>query len=346
MAARILEFWRVNSGVIHFTLGTAWACIGYGTWYAVDEKKDNVSLYHGKKPVEVDTSTLTISQSVDEDLKSKKAVLRKSNLLRPPYVTVGSEAESIGSLKTTIGGAVGVPYYWRYSTSQDVETVKISLFKKGNTALQKWIKAFDNFVNARPKSSEYSILTTNDGDCDVVETEGEGTALENLKESLILSEDAKTFGYMHEIRCLNSHYQNVVIGLGIFSLTMGGTFGYLTQILLQKNNRLRPGHILRIVVLAHIVAYSVSLNWFKTGMDLYLRQKDVDIDKDLMDSGLTKGGIEYYDKLIQKNISLRTLLGPKGEHLYKENGNVIYQNHRNPHLPLTQRRNKLAAAVN
>ncbi|XP_060065110.1 transmembrane protein 177-like [Ylistrum balloti] len=343
MAARILEFWRANSAYAHVFLGNVWVGIGAFTFYSIDEKRENISLHQRSgKPIEVDKKTLSMSQEVvSETMKSHIAPGRTVPLLRPPYVTISSEAESVGSIRTSLGGAVGVPYSWRYSNTDDIETVDISLCKKAGTVLAKWVKQFHKYIYGLPKSSDYSVVTVADVCCDAVKTEEDIKAIEDLKASLILSEKAKIFAFLREIQCVNSHHQNVVLGLGLLLLTMGGTFGYYIQILLQKNKRLKPNLLLPMVVFAHLFTYAVSLVWIRVGMDNYLRMRDARIDQSFVEKELIEGGIEYYEKLIQKNISLRTLLGSEGEKLYTERGNVIYPNLRLPHLPLTKRRDNL-----
>lgn len=349
MAAKFLEFWRINSVPIHFMVGSTWIAISYGTYSFLSRTKYNPAvLYKGKNPVEVDPATVTLLQDATEDMQTKllsQIYSKKGRVFQPPFVTVNSEVESIGSLKFNFGGAIGVPYHWRYATSQDIDTVNISLHSKDNTILQKWIKAFDSFVMGQPKSAEYSINTTQDAKCNVVEIEHNEKALEDLKESLILSMDAKTFGLKRELECLNSYYQYVAAGLSVCSLLLGGGIGLITQLALQKMKTLKPSVVLPITVLYHCVGYAIGGLCFQNTMDLYLQRRNLAITKDLADSGYANGGIEYFEKLIKKNIALRTLLGPKGEQLYTEDGNVIYSKERNPNVPLTQQKETLAASL-
>ncbi|OWF55493.1 transmembrane protein 177-like [Mizuhopecten yessoensis] len=347
MAARILQFWKRNSDVIHAIFGSAWLGIGYASLLAYQKRQPEITLHKENIPVEVDKKSLSMSEEIlDEKIKSCKAPGNVESLLEPLFVTVGSEAVSLGSLKNRFGGVVGIPYCWRYSTSEDIESVDIALRSKTTSDLTTWMVMFMDYVYALPKSSIHDVITTKHSDCDVVKIEENSQAMDALKESLILSDQAKAFAYLREIGYLNSHHQNVAVGMGVVSLGMGGIFGYFAQTILQAKFAMKPGRVLQIVVLAHVVAYKVSLDWFKASMDFYLKKRDETVDQDLVDKGLTKGGIEFYEKLIQKNLSLRTLLGSQGEELYSKDGNEIYPNYRFPHLPLTQQRDKLVKQLN
>ncbi|XP_018620409.1 transmembrane protein 177 isoform X2 [Scleropages formosus] len=59
-----------------------------------------------------------------------------------------------------------------------------------------------------------------------------------------------------------------------------------------------------------------------------------------------KGGLEFYDKLLSRNRTLRTLMGPKGKQMYAPNGNLF------PasllmlrHAPYTTRRDKITSLL-
>ena len=73
--------------------------------------------------------------------------------------------------------------------------------------------------------------------------------------------------------------------------------------------------------------------------DTYYCHRDHKVDRKVVQLGreYAEGGLEFYTKLLQRNMALRLLLGEAGSRLYTVYGNNVAK-WRRPHAMLTERR--------
>ncbi|PSN43937.1 hypothetical protein C0J52_03777 [Blattella germanica] len=106
------------------------------------------------------------------------------------------------------------------------------------------------------------------------------------------------------------------------------------------NERLQLiGRPLTIRLVLYTLASLFGLGTWMFMQDFTTVYYEAESDKEMAEKGerYIKGGIEFYSKLLQRNIALRTLMGSKGENLYTTTGNnqdLV----RRKHLPLTMRK--------
>lgn len=153
-------------------------------------------------------------------------------------------------------------------------------------------------------------------------------------ESLILSEPAQKFSIAREL-LLTDNFRVLIKSMS-FSLTL-----------------------MPMYVLGHIVLSSLAANPFKirifafillcnVGVFIYLLARNVieNIYQNIADENVSDlsieyihGGIEYYEKLIQRNLALRNL--PGGEKIYTEKGDEVGFVPVLSELPLSYRKKQL-----
>lgn len=207
------------------------------------------------------------------------------------------DAIHIGTSKLRTGTFVGIPYFFEYKTTDDVEKERLKIGAQEIT----W----------------------------------DSDAANSLIDSLVLSNDAKSFAIFREIYAANT---NSVL---LFSLFKGGIVysTYLTGKLLSH----RQEWIYYLKPWARVVFYGVigvALSLVYIGIsDIYSCWNDKNMDTSAIKQGINiiNGGIEYYDKQLQRNVALRHLMGGEGPPLYEVTGNFV-QSIRRQHLELTSRK--------
>ncbi len=65
-----------------------------------------------------------------------------------------------------------------------------------------------------------------------------------------------------------------------------------------------------------------------------------------LSSDYAKGGLEFYEKILSRNKTLRSLMGTKGEEMYARSGN-LFPGHllQLRHAPYTSRRDKILSIL-
>ncbi|KAJ9598453.1 hypothetical protein L9F63_010849 [Diploptera punctata] len=155
-----------------------------------------------------------------------------------------------------------------------------------------------------------------------------------LLDAMILSEAAQKFAIGREI----AHVQSSYIYLhAVFPVSIIGSTYVLTANLNHRMGFLNRPFPLRFIL------YTLT-GLFGFGMWIFLQDfttisYETESDNAMISLGeeYIKGGIEFYSKLLQRNIALRNLMGQKGEKLYTVTGNDQYML-RQKHLPLTMRK--------
>lgn len=210
-----------------------------------------------------------------------------------------------GSTVTSHGAIIGLPVNFTYKSSNDVDTRHLAI---RNTTQPLW-------------------------------SSREG---KQLKESLVLSENAQKFAIAREIYWADNYY--VLLNSVALSIAVGNTY-MLSHIL---NNRFQLVHRiprkLRLVVYALVAAFNGTVYiCLKDGSAQYF-DRCADNKAAEMGPDYLEGGVEFYRKTLQKNIALRALMGAAGERTYTSKGN-INRIFRTDHLPLTHRLDTLMSQL-
>nr|CAI5825535.1 unnamed protein product [Callosobruchus analis] len=121
-----------------------------------------------------------------------------------------------------------------------------------------------------------------------------------------------------------------------FAMTSSiGLYGISHHLNTKFNFYAKPRQ-LRIVMYSFVALFMYG--FYAMGKDVSQMYFEEKIDKELKESDtrFAEGGAEYYRKLLQRNIALRSLMGVEGEKRYSVTGNentLI----RTKHLPLVHR---------
>lgn len=157
-----------------------------------------------------------------------------------------------------------------------------------------------------------------------------------LQQSLVFSRDAQRFAVAREVARLQSG--GPVLSAAVAPLCLGGVWVY--SVLMKQLFGLHGGPpLLRGAV--NVVALGVGAVSYFLSSDAVSQW--VDCNSDRRAAGVSrdyaKGGVEFYDKILSRNKTLRSLMGQKGEEMYALSGNLfpahIFQL---KHTPYTSRR--------
>ena len=205
---------------------------------------------------------------------------------------------SIGSGKLSSGVLVGVPYFFNYNKRDDVETERL---KVSHTKID-W----------------------------------ESPVAKDLIDSFVLSDCAKNYAILRQI------YQGNTYG-AYSSGVLGTILGYLSYV---SGSALRHHYKLEYVLKtpARVMVYGmVAVVWaclYVTLKDMISCRRETIGDRFACNHGhgMWRGGLEYYNKQINRHKALRELMGGEGPGVYTAGGNYVQAAIRKPHLDITQRR--------
>lgn len=154
-------------------------------------------------------------------------------------------------------------------------------------------------------------------------------------ESLIFSESAQKFSIAREV-ILTDNFRLLIKSMS-FSLTLMPMYA-LGHVVLSS----LPTNQFKLKTLTFILLCSVGVFIYllarKVIENLYQNNAD-EIVSDISQEYI-RGGIEYYEKLIQRNLALRNII-PDGKNIYTEQGNEVGIVRVLSELPLTFRKKKL-----
>ncbi|XP_072030324.1 transmembrane protein 177-like [Amphiura filiformis] len=165
---------------------------------------------------------------------------------------------------------------------------------------------------------------------------------QKLKKALSFSQNARKFALAKELSLIHKNFPMNSIVLAPCFIT--ANFGLVA--LLQITNLVAlPNYIL--LILLTIPLYCV----YQFAMSIITEKMDLKCDEKLIELGAAyrEGGVEYYEKRLEKNIALRKLLGKKGEKLFTYYGNEKpggFFGLRSFGAPITQKLNRMQKALN
>ncbi|KAK0175705.1 hypothetical protein PV327_009434 [Microctonus hyperodae] len=158
---------------------------------------------------------------------------------------------------------------------------------------------------------------------------------QKLLESFLLSDDSKKYAIAREI-LMTDNYNIIIQSVGSSMLT-GGVY-ILSAHLNESLSMFDKPRTIRVFMYLVIVTFFWGI--WAMQKDILTKKYESSVDEKISQLGVkyVKGAIEFYDKMLQRNIALRTLLGTQGEGLFtvKGNENFIIRMKR---LPITHRKN-------
>ncbi|XP_003398945.1 transmembrane protein 177 [Bombus terrestris] len=172
-----------------------------------------------------------------------------------------------------------------------------------------------------PVNFEYNDIShINNGNISIqsASLQWDAEAIEEFYKSLVLSENAQKFAIAQQILKV-TNFDPIVKGLSVFADAILGLGAYeLLRSKLKVTKQQRGKNVLCMSIAA-IGAFIFTL---LTNNDLnYYRETEVNKIMSQIDDKYIQGGVEYYEKLLQRNRALRVLLGSKGTYMYTPVGN-------------------------
>lgn len=168
---------------------------------------------------------------------------------------------------------------------------------------------------------------------------GPGSALSS---ALVMSETAHRFALAREVVRLDAGLPLMTAAVG--PLCVGGVWVY--SVTIKHMFGLRSSPLLARAV--NLVALALGGVSYLAASDAVARFVDLSADRRAaaVAPGYARGGVEFYEKILLRNQSLRQLLGPRGETTYSPNGNLFPNSVLQlRHTPYTQRRDLLLQLV-
>lgn len=158
----------------------------------------------------------------------------------------------------------------------------------------------------------------------------------SLKEALVFSSEAQKFAIAREVARLQSG--GPVISAAVAPVCLGGVWVYsvaLKQMLgLYAKPALFRGFANLVALGLGAVSYFLTSDAVSQWIDLSSDRRAAKMSRDY-----AKGGVEFYDKILARNKTLRSLMGQKGEDMYAPSGNLFPANLLQlKHTPYTSRR--------
>lgn len=164
-----------------------------------------------------------------------------------------------------------------------------------------------------------------------------------LKEALVFSPEAQRFAIAREVARLQSG--GPVMNAVVAPFCLGGIWVY--SVVLKQLFGLHAGPVL-LRAAANVVALGLgAMSYFLTA-DALNQWTDYSADRNAAEVSpdYAKGGLEFYDKILSRNRTLRSLMGQKGEEMYAPSGN-LFPAHllQLKHTPYTFRRQRILALL-
>ncbi|XP_026000546.1 transmembrane protein 177 [Astatotilapia calliptera] len=164
-----------------------------------------------------------------------------------------------------------------------------------------------------------------------------------LKEALVFSLDAQKFAIAREVARLQSG--GPVISAAVAPFCLGGVWVYsvvLKQVFgLYGRPALLRGAVNIVALGIGAVSYFLTSDAVSQWLDYSSDRRAAGVSRDY-----AKGGVEFYNKILSRNKTLRSLMGQKGEDMYAPSGNLfpahVFQL---KHTPYTSRREQILALL-
>ncbi|KAL2099330.1 hypothetical protein ACEWY4_005810 [Coilia grayii] len=175
------------------------------------------------------------------------------------------------------------------------------------------------------------------------EVEWESEIGNSLKESLVFSPEAKKFAIAREVVRLES--AGPVLHAAVAPACLAGIF--VNSVVLKQIFGLYTGSMLARG-LVNVVVLGLGAAFYFLAADEISQWLDYRSDRRAasLSPEYAKGGVEFYDKILLRNKTLRMLMGPKGEEMYAPSGNLFPANVFSlKHAPYTVRREGIATLL-
>ncbi|XP_033314089.1 transmembrane protein 177 [Bombus bifarius] len=174
-----------------------------------------------------------------------------------------------------------------------------------------------------PVNFEYNDIShINNGNISIqyAPLQWDAEAIEEFHKSLVLSENAQKFAIAQQILKVAT-FDPIIKGINILADAVIGMGAYEllhSKLKVTKQQRGKNALCMSIAAIGTLIFTSLTNN----ALDYY-RETEVNEIISKFGDKYIQGGVEYYEKLSQKNRALRILLGSKGRYMYTPVGNQI-----------------------
>jgi len=270
--------------VVGSALGTLWHVAPH--WLFLNQVKGIYQSYSKGFPTLVQKEMVDVINEVAVEMKLEEAEINSMNL----FVLTMTEPFAWGELGKD--ALIGYPEYYYWTNINDVPIGKMRFG---------------------------AILDTGVDNC-LSPEQLEGESAGDFCSSMILSKDAKKFSIAREIERtkIQPYMTNGVFSFCFILLTYN-----FARIINKKMNMFKRPPLLRGIgylslLPTMVLSYTISKDTFSRYVDRELTRKAAGVSPEY-----AKGGLEYYHKVLQRNIALRELEGDGGRSRYTSKGEVI-----------------------
>lgn len=162
-----------------------------------------------------------------------------------------------------------------------------------------------------------------------------------LEWSLVFSDEAKKFAIARELSHLET---GEPFGYGVFSASVIMTCYVISSTLNKRLDMFRRARMLRVLMYAGVSLFSYATWILCKDVSCVSTESSVDETVANINESYARGGLEFYEKILRRNIALRSLMGQDGEDMFTAHGNdqVLF---RTKHMPYTTRRDFMKTRV-
>ncbi|XP_039611225.1 transmembrane protein 177 [Polypterus senegalus] len=176
------------------------------------------------------------------------------------------------------------------------------------------------------------------------EVDWEGTQGALLKEALTFSPEAKKFALARELSCLE--ISGPVLYAAVAPACLAATWFSGVVIKQMFGLYARPVAVRGLVNLAVALlgssCYFLASDAVNQWLEYHTDRKVASLSEEY-----ARGGVEFYDKILARNRTLRVLMGRKGEEMYAPSGNLFPKHWiRLKYAPYTARKERLLRILN
>ncbi|KAL4618034.1 transmembrane protein 177 isoform X2 [Arapaima gigas] len=161
-----------------------------------------------------------------------------------------------------------------------------------------------------------------------------------LKEALVFSPEAQRFALAREVAWLQDGSPllhatvapTCLVGACAYGVAVKQIFG------LYAGSALLRGTVNMLALALGAISYALASDAVNQRLEYRSDRRAASLSRDY-----AKGGLEFYDKIMSRNRTLRALMGPKGEQMYAPTGNLFPASLLTlKHAPYTSRRDRIA----
>jgi len=222
------------------------------------------------------------------------------------WVCPGDDVTAKGMVASRFRCMIGMPQYFDYDSPADVETVDLDriLNLKSSPFYRRMRQKIEDIFGSESESKE--------------KIDWESPAGVAYKEALVLSPLAKRFSMTRVIH----ETDRIHIMYGFVAAFLGTEFAIYLYKKSIENMTAAEKRVYRSRYLIATWAIGFTLWYFGCKIRNNFFEQTADVAAASYGPDLAKGGIEFYDKMLARNVALRELLGKEGEKRFTPQGEL------------------------